>query len=86
MSCLKDVIKEAQEHIVTCLENEINKEEQSSYFNAVWFCPEIGGFLYADYPILHSVIFPLIENKTLVYKGLERHRGKLMPKYILNEE
>lgn len=85
MNCLRADIRKAQDYILECIEMELKKEHQSSIFNAVWFYPKIGAFLYADFPVTHEVIYPLIENKTLVYKGVERHQDELMPKYVLNE-
>ena len=80
-------IQLSQRKIIEAIEYELSLEDEfykpQSMFHSVWFFPERGMFMYADCLIRHEVIRPLIENKTLVFKGVEQHQGELMPRYVL---
>jgi hypothetical protein len=46
--------------------------------------PSSGRFLFADQYTRYEVVEPLIENKTLVFKGIESHQGEKMLRYVLS--
>ena len=81
-------IELSQRKIIEAIEHELSLKDEfyepQSMFHSVWFFPECGMFMYADCLVRHEVIRPLIENKTLVFKGVEKHQGELMPRYVLN--
>ena len=81
-------IQLSQRKIIEAIEHELSLEDEfykpQSMFHSVWFFPERGMFMYADCLVRHEVIRPLIENKTLVFKGIEQHQGELMPRYVLS--
>ena len=74
--------------IIEAIEHELSLEDEfykpQGMFHSVWFLPERGMFMYADCLVRHEVIRPLIENKTLVFKGIEQHQGEPMPRYVLS--
>jgi len=76
-----------QEAIIRAIEHELSLADKfykpQKMFNSVWFLPNIGEFMYANILIKHEIIKPLIRAKKLVYKGIEKHQGELMPRYIL---
>ena len=78
----------SQRKIIEAIEHELSLEDEfykpQGMFHSVWFLPERGMFMYADCLVRHEVIRPLIENKTLVFKGIEQHQGESMPRYVLS--
>mgnify|MGYP006331725593 FL=1 len=78
----------SQRKIIEAIEHELSLEDEfykpKGMFHSVWFLPECGMFMYADCLVRHEVILPLIENKTLVFKGIEQHQGEPMPRYVLS--
>ena len=78
----------SQRKIIEAIEHELSLEDEfykpQSMFHSVWFFPERGMFMYADCLVRHEVIRPLIENKTLVFKGVEQHQGEPMLRYVLS--
>ena len=81
-------IEKQQKAIIEAIEHELSLANDfytpQGMFHSVWFFPERGMFMYADCLVRHEVIRPLIENKTLVFKGVEIHQGELMPRYVLS--
>lgn len=81
-------IEKNQRSIIEAIKNELSREDEfykpQGMFSSVWFLPDVGLFMYADCLVRHEVIRPLIENKTLVFKGIEKHQGELMPRYVLS--
>ena len=77
-----------QRKLIEAIEHELSLEDEfykpQGMFHSVWFLPESGMFMYADCLVRHEVICPLIQNKTLVFKGIEKHQGELMPRYVLS--
>lgn len=80
----------SQRKIIEAIEHELSLEDEfykpQRMFHSVWFLPERGMFMYANCLVRHEVIRPLIENKTLVFKGIEQHQGEPMPRYVLSSE
>lgn len=78
----------SQRKIIEAIKYELSLEDEfykpKGMFHSVWFLPECGMFMYADCLVRHEVILPLIENKTLVFKGIEQHQGEPMPRYVLS--
>ena len=84
-------VEQQQEYLISSIRQEI--EGAYKYFNpsfkpspfrhSVWFQPSSGRFLYDDRYRRYEVIEPLIENKTLVFKGIEKHQGEKMLRYTL---
>lgn len=83
-------IKKQQEDLVASIKHELSKENEfytaSSLWHSVWFQPSSGRFLFADQYTRYEIIEPLIKDKTLVFKGIEKHQGELMLRYILSNE
>jgi hypothetical protein len=83
-------INEQQENLITILKQELAKENKfyktSTFLNSVWFKPETGRFLFNDYYVRYEVIESLIENKTLIFEGIEKHQGEKMLRYVLNSK
>ena len=81
-------IEKQQKAIIKAIEHELSKADEfykpQGMFHSVWFLPDAGEFMYADALVKHEVIKPLIEAKKLVYKGIEKHQGELMPRYVLS--
>ncbi len=68
------------------IRNELKEERPSSYRHSVWFMPSAGRFLYNDRWVHYNQIAPLIENKTLIFKGYKKHQGIRMLRYVLSDE
>jgi hypothetical protein len=81
-------IEKQQKAIIEAIEHELSLADKfykpQGMRHSVWFLPDAGEFMYADCLVRHEVIRPLIENKTLIYKGIEKHQGELMPRYVLS--
>jgi hypothetical protein len=82
-------IKEQQENLIAAINKEVlsAKEDEinpSSYLHSVWFQPSSGRFLFFDQYTRYEIVEPLIENKTLVFKGIESHQGEEMLRYVLS--
>jgi hypothetical protein len=75
-------IEKQQEALLSSMKNVSLND--SSFYHSVWFLPLSGRFLFADTYIRYEVVEPLIENKTLVFKGIENHQGESMLRYALN--
>jgi hypothetical protein len=77
-----------QQDLVDSIKHELAKENEfykpCSYFHSVWFQPSSGRFLFADQYTRYEVVEPLIENKTLTFKGIENHQGEQMFRYVLS--
>jgi hypothetical protein len=84
------IIVKGQKAIMDSIIKELSKNKEdyaiSPMFDSVWFCPELGLFLYADSPIHFDIIYPLISEKILVFKGIEKHQGDKMVRYMYNEK
>ena len=65
-------------------EIEKPKEDQSKYLNSIWFMPESGRFLFNDRFIHFDFVDPLIQSKTIVFKGIEIHQGERILRYVLS--
>jgi hypothetical protein len=82
-------IEHNQKAIIDAIEHELSLANEfytpSSMYHSVWFYPLIGVFLFADCVVKYEVIYPMIESKKLVYKGIESHQGELMVRYVLNQ-
>jgi hypothetical protein len=70
-----------KERIIELMNNESYNE--SSYYNAIYFQPISGMFLYADKYIKSETIIELIDSKVIENVGAYVHQGELMIKYIL---
>jgi len=81
-----NILNKQQAKIVASIKEELQLDRPSGMFHSVWFAPQIGVFLYADFAVKHEVMQPLIENGLFVYKGLEKHQGEKMPRYVLSDE
>ena len=81
-------IEKQQQDLVASIKHELGKENEfykpSSFWHSVWFQPSSGRFLFADQYTRYEVVEPLIENKTLVFKGVESHQGEQMLRYVLS--
>jgi len=81
-------VKKQQQDLVDSIKHELAKENEfykpSSYFHSVWFQPSSGRFLFADQYTRYEIVEPLIENKTLAFKGIENHQGEKMLRYSLS--
>lgn len=81
-------IEKQQHDLVACIQHELAKENEfykpSSFWHSVFFRPSSGRFLYADEYIRYEVVEPLIENRTLIFKGFEIHQGEQMLRYVLS--
>lgn len=81
-------LEKQQQDLVSSIKNELSKEGEfnkpSSFLHSVWFQPSTGRFLYYDQYTRYEVIEPLIENHTLVFKGIENHQGEKMLRYALS--
>lgn len=80
--------EEQQQDIINTIKEELKKKDMrcmkpSSYRHSVWFRPLTGIFLFEDMYVYYEVIEPLIDNKTLVFKGVENHQGEKMLRYVL---
>jgi hypothetical protein len=75
-------IEKQQKAIIEAIEHELSLADEfykpQGMFHSVWFLPD------ADALVKHEVIKPLIEGKKLIYKGIEKHQGELMPRYVLS--
>ena len=80
-------IEKQQHELVASMKRELSKENEfykpSSLWHSVWFQPSSGRFLFADQYTLYAVVQPLIQNKILVFKGIESHQGEQMLRYVL---
>ena len=81
-------IKKKQNSIIKMIKEDLQNDItlQSTFLNSVYFYPEKAKFLFCDLFVDYNVIFPLIENKTLILKGVEKHQGIKMIRYILNKK
>lgn len=84
-------IKQQQEAIVASMKAEVSKQEtdwdkKSSFLHSVWFQPATGRFIFNDLFTRYEVIEPLIEDKTLQFKGVEQHQDEQMLRYVLSQE
>jgi hypothetical protein len=70
-----------KETIIQLMNDESYNE--SSFYNAIYFQPTSGMFLYADKYIKSEAIIELIDNKVIENVGTHTHQGELMVKYIL---
>jgi hypothetical protein len=70
-----------KETIIQLMNDESYNE--SSFYNAIYFQPISGMFLYADKYIKNETIIELIDSKVIEYIGTHVHQGELMVKYIL---
>jgi hypothetical protein len=83
-------IEKQQQSLVALIKDELTlaKEDESykpsSYWHSVWFQPSSGRFLFADQYTRYEVVEPLIENKTLIFEGIENHQGEKMLRYVLS--
>lgn len=83
-------VEQQQEALIASIRQEI--EGTYKYFNpsafrdSVWFQPSSGRFLYDYRYRRYEVIEPLIKNKTLVFKGIEKHQGEKMLRYTLTQK
>jgi hypothetical protein len=75
-------IEKQQEALLALMKNE--KLNDSSFYHSVWFQPSSGRFLFDDKYTRYEIVEPLIENKTLVFKGIENHQGESMLRYTLH--
>jgi hypothetical protein len=75
-------IEKQQEALLALMKNATLND--SSFYHSVWFQPSSGRFLFADQYTRYEVVEPLIENKTLVFKGIENHQGESMLRYTLH--
>jgi len=80
--------EEYQQDIINTIKEELKKKDMrcmrpSSYYHSVWLRPLTGRFLFADRYVYYEVIEPLIDNKTLIFKGVENHQGEKMLRYVL---
>jgi hypothetical protein len=75
-------IEKQQEALLALMKNE--KLNDLSFYHSVWFQPSSGRFLFADKYTRYEILEPLIENKTLVFKGIEYHQGEYMLRYTLH--
>jgi len=76
--------EEHQQGIINRIKEELKSHKKpSSYYHSVWFRPLTGRFLFEDMYVYYEVIEPLIDNKTLVFKGVENHQGEKMLRYVL---
>jgi len=82
-------LNKTQKAIIESIEHELSLKDKfytpQPMFASVWFYPEKGFFLYADAPVQYDVVYPLIKEEILKYKGLVKHQGEYMPKYDLNK-
>lgn len=80
-------IETQQQYIIETMQDELNKTSiamsPSSYRHSVWFDPKQGLFIFNDYCVKYEVIYPLIEDGTLIYKAFELHQGEKMLRYVL---
>ena len=83
-------VEQQQEYLIASIRQEIEGAYKyfnpSSFRHSVWFQPSSGRFLYDDRYRRYEVIEPLIENKTLVFKGIEKHQGEKMLRYTLTQK
>ena len=83
-----DKVELQQKAIIEAIEKELGKDNSiykpQGMFHSVWFLPDVGEFMYNDTLVKNEVIKPLIEVKKLIYKGIEKHQGKQMPRYVLS--
>lgn len=63
--------------------NEVYKPLSS--YHSVWFQPSLGRFLFGDRHLKYEVVESLIDNKTLIFNGVESHQGEEMLRYVLRE-
>lgn len=82
-------IEKQQSYILNMIKAELKLEDEfykpQGMFNSVWFYPKFSIYLYADAPVRHEVIFPLLEKDILVYKGIEKHQDEMMVRYVLSD-
>jgi hypothetical protein len=87
---LKLNTEKQQQDLVDSIKHELSKKNKfhkpSSFWHSVWFHPLSGRFLFADQFIRYEVVEPLIENKTIVFKGIENHQGEKMFRYVLSQD
>lgn len=83
-------IKKQQDALIAAIQHELSLKDEfykpSSMFHSVWFYPLLGIFMYADAPVRYEVIHPLIKDKLLVLKGIEKHQDEQMVRYVLSKE
>lgn len=77
-----------REKIIESIKEELALKNKyftpSSWRYAVHYLPECGEFIYNDSVVRYSVIQSMIQDKTLIYDGIKKHQGELMPRYVLN--
>jgi hypothetical protein len=82
--------QEEQQNLVDSIKHELSKTHKfykpSSFRHSVWFHPSVGRFLFDDQYRKYEVVEPLIENKTIVFKGIENHQGEKMLRYVLSQD
>lgn len=81
-------IEKQQQDLIASIKHELAKENEfykpSSFWHSVWFQPTSARFVFGDQYIRYEVVEPLIENQTLVFKGVEIHQGEKMLRYVLS--
>jgi hypothetical protein len=82
-------IQEEQKKMIDSIKEQISFNEQKTYQSSKWrdsvfFYCSSGEFIYNDACVKHEIIKPLIDNGILLFKGIEKHQGESMPRYILN--
>jgi len=82
-------IQMQQQYIINMIKAELKLEDEfykpQDMFHSVWFFPIFSIYIYADCPVRHEVVFPLIENNILRYKGIEKHQDEMMVRYVLSD-
>ena len=85
---MEKITELSQRKIIEAIKYELSLEDEfykpQPMFDSVWFYPQRGMFMYADCLVRHEIIRPLIENKTLIFKGMENHQGELMVRYVFH--
>lgn len=69
-----------KETIIKLMNDEVYN--YSSHYNAIYFQPKTGKFLYADTYINNEIVNNLINDKTITYIGNCIHQSEKMLKYI----
>jgi hypothetical protein len=63
---------------------ELMKSENiSTYYNAIYFQPITGKFLFADKYLDNDIAISLINNRDIKFKSISKHQGETMLKYTL---
>lgn len=65
------------------LESKLPLKEQHPWKNSIYFEPNTTQMIYMDYPISSEEVFYLVKSNKIVYVGLKKHQGEMMPCYKL---